>query len=242
MKSVKATDMLLTQMNTKDKDIKTKPFIKTLHTTLACLVATSAFALDDRLENPQPENEPDPKTPDKPQVVELPDLVPMGLDLTYISENSFRFYRAKITVANFGKADAGEFFCHVGYQVITTTDPVKYPVGSKQYGGMYLKFDGLKVMEIADWGGNPYAGFDVALPVEVTGAELFLVVDHHYDWNSADQDWSNDAGFELTGDIKESNENNNVLGGVYRYCYEYQDPSKTVSVPKNITLKPKTRG
>lgn len=238
MKSVKATDMLLTQMNTQDKDIKTKPFIKTLHTTLACLVATSAFALDDRLDNPQPQDEPEPKTPGNTETPR-PDLVPLGLNLTPDSENAeWRIYSAVGTVANFGKADAKPFLAHVGFRVLSTNDPVKWPVGKTMYTGGMSFDEGLKVMEIQD---KKTGWFSLAIPKAVTSAEVCFIVDHLVDSPTFDDNWDNDTGMDLIGDIVELNENNNILGGKTVLYVEYQEPDKTVSFPKGITVKP-TRG
>jgi hypothetical protein len=236
MKSVKATDVLLTQMNTKEKDIITKPFIKTLHTTLACLVATSAFALDDRLDSPMPQDEPDPKTPGKTETPR-PDLVPLGLNLTPDNENAeWRNYTGIATVANFGTADAKAFLCHVGFRVLSTNDPVKWPVGKTMYTGGMSFADGLQVMDIQD---QPTGWFGLSVPKAVTGAEICLVVDHLVDSPTFDDNWDNDTGMDLIGDIVELDENNNILGGKKVYYVEYQEPKIEVSVPKGITLKPR---
>src|SRR5436190_15497136 len=60
-------------MNTQDIN-KPRILTKTLHATLACMVASGALALDDRLDNRKPDTEPDPKTQDNPEVMERPDL------------------------------------------------------------------------------------------------------------------------------------------------------------------------
>ena len=238
MKSVKATVTLFTYMNT--KDITTKPFIKTLSTTLACLVASSAFALDDRFDNPKPEDEPEPKPQETPDIVELPDLVPLHFDLIMDQDSQyFHHYKVKATVANYGKADAGEFYCHFGMRVLETKDPVKYPVGFTDYIGLITYDDGLKVMEMAEPTGN---WMGIYIPKEVTKVAIYLVVDRNWNYLGGDfGNWDDDAGKELEGSVKELKESNNVLGPEFRYYYEYQYPETTVEVPKGILVKPKGR-
>lgn len=224
----------------KTKDLSGKLIAKTLHTTLACMVASTAFALDDRLEEPKPDNQPDPETPGKP-ATPRPDLVPMGIEASFDHlDDHHRIYSATVTVANYGKADSDEFMCLIGYKVLATTDAGKYPVGSTHYSG-FVPFDGgLKVMDMAD-SSRKWA---FHIPKAVSGAQIFMVVDRFWNWfDPADiGTWEDDAGKDLVGNIVESSETNNVLGGKTIYYYEYNPPDTEVSLPKDgITVKPKGR-
>jgi hypothetical protein len=228
-------------MNTKDKDLTTKSLTKTLCTTLACLVASGALALDDRNGEPTPDNEPDPDTTQKPDVVKLPDMVPMGITHTFNhvdTTTKARIYDANVTVANFGTADSGDFMVLIGYKVTGTYDAVKYPLGSTHYSG-WVQFNNLKPLDIVDVSHK----WAFHIPVAVHGAEIFIVVDRF--WNLFDPadigTWEDDFGKDLMGNVAELKESNNVLGGDFSYYYEYQEPDTTVSVPKGMTLKPKGR-
>jgi hypothetical protein len=237
MHRMKATDSFH-DMKTKIKNIQMSSFIKTVHTTLACLVASSAFALDDRFDEPQPQDEPEPKDP-KFEVVERPDLVPMGIEHMFNhvdTTTKHRIYDAKVTVANLGNADSDDFVCLIGYRVTGTYDSVKYPLGSTHYSG-FVNFGDMKSMAVIDESKN----WAFSIPVDVHGAEIFLIVDRYWNWfDPADiGTWEDDAGKDLVGNIVELKENNNVLGGKYAYYYEYQEPDNRVSVPTGILIKPK---
>jgi hypothetical protein len=237
MHFVKATDSLH-DMKSNAKDMKKQPRIKTLQTTLACLVASSAFALDDRLDEPQPQDEPEPKDP-KFDIVERPDLVPIGIEHMFNhvdTTTNHRIYDAKVTVANLGNADSDDFICLIGYRVTGTYDSAKYPLGSTHYSG-FVNFGSIKMADMVDQSKN----WAFSIPVDVHGAEIFLIVDRYWNWfDPADiGTWEDDAGKDLVGNIVELKEDNNLLGGKYSYYYEYQEPDNRVSFPKGITVKPK---
>ena len=90
-----------------------------IHPILALGLTMSALALDDRLDEPNPQEEPKPKPP------HMPDLVPLSLKLKQDYSNAGgHMYSATISVANFGTADCYQYFvCHFGYRVLATNDP-----------------------------------------------------------------------------------------------------------------------
>lgn len=253
MKSLKATDMPFTQMNTKDKAIKNKPMIRTLSTTLACLVASSAFALDDRMDDPKPQPEPqEPGHVDK----KLPDLMPLGLKLVHDPEvddwdpvmfeyaHSFRRFMGTMVVANFGNADSihldGKLIdstqCHVGIKVLASTDPVRYPVGHTEYvgGGFIIELKPLDIAEV-----EVYAIF----PKTVTAVEFFAIVDRRADHPKgldSKGTWEDDFGLDYIGDIDESNEANNVLEcNVVHFAEELQQPVELPVQKSPLTVRKK---
>ncbi|MEZ0275747.1 MAG: hypothetical protein ACAH88_12645, partial [Roseimicrobium sp.] len=109
----------------------------------------SAFALDDRFDEPMPQEEPKPK----PELPHKPDLVPLSLVLKpdYSNANG-HMYSATISVANYGTADCYQYFvCHFGYRVLATNDPAKYPVGYSSHDSDYISYPyGLQVMEVVE--------------------------------------------------------------------------------------------
>ena len=224
-------------MKSQNKDMKKNPVIKSICTTLACMVTSSVFALDDRFEEPHPQEDPQPKE------VKRPDLVPIGIKLNFdhIAYGN-RYYGASVTVANFGTADAeflpNLFHCRIGYKVLASTDPVNCPVGSLHYGNQGpIYFNSLKVMEIADFGAYYFGTPDFAMPVIVTAAEIFLVVDHLWSHWSPDQNWENDTGAGLVGDVTELDEKNNVLRCTILRFADLLDPTPTEPVESKPILK-----
>jgi hypothetical protein len=138
-----------------------------------------------------------------------PDLVPLGFTATRKQEYDsqwHRAYSAKVTVANWGTAKSDHFACVFGFKVLATEDPEKYPVGTKGFCGFVSFMEGLEVTEIAD----ETSTVSFSIPKSVTKIEIYLLVDR-YMWG-VDDDWENDAGAELKGNIMESNELNNVWG------------------------------
>ena len=208
-----------------------------IHPAIVLGLALNAFALDDRFDEPKPQENPKPK----PQV-DRADLVPIGvkLDFDHIAYG-YRYYGATVTVGNFGKADAvpinGMFHCRINYKVLASTDPVNFPVGSKHSGGQCpIYFKGMGVMEIGDVGPYIFGTPDFALPVAVTSAEIFLVVDRwHY--LSKDEDWENDSGIDYTGAVAESDEDNNVMLLTVMHFAELLDAPTTEPVVVRPDLK-----
>jgi hypothetical protein len=176
----------------------------TIHAALALGLTVSAFAGGN---GPDITTAPVGRSPD----IKLPrpDLVPLGFSATRKQEYDsqwHRAYSAKVTVANWGTAKSDHFACIFGFKVLATDDPVKYPVGSKGLCGFVTFTEGLEVTEIAD----ETSTVSFSIPKSVTKIEIYLLVDR-YLWGT-DDDWENDAGAELTGNIIESNELNNVWG------------------------------
>jgi hypothetical protein len=241
-------------MQTNNIMTTTKPFIKSLCTTLACVVTSSALALDDRFEEPPPQEDPKPQGSE----IKRPDLVPLGVDLAYDSsyddwdpvlfEHVFqhRHYLAKVSLINLGNADAvhleqGKYGplidsinCYVGYKVLASTDPVNYPVGYSVYKGLG-SFVELKVLETTE------VDTFISIPKVVTAAEIFVVVDRPLDpswYNGGDYTgtWEDDFGADYIGDVVEHDESNNVLGGLKLYFEEY-NPTQPITPP--VVLNPK---
>jgi hypothetical protein len=137
-----------------------------------------------------------------------------------------RYWGASVSVANFGTADIPNWFhCTIGFKVLGSTDPVNYPVGSFHHGNQVpIYFNTLKVLEIAD---SPFYQFglmdpDFGMPTCVTAAEIYLVLDHLWQYGqSLDENWENDTGYELIGDVTESDEMNNALKCTELYFPEY---------------------
>ncbi|QIF01165.1 hypothetical protein [Roseimicrobium sp. ORNL1] len=207
-----------------------------LHPILALGLTMSAFALDDRFDEPHPQDDPKPK----PEV-DRPDLVPLGISFTFDhaddGKDAWRYWAAKVTLANFGPADAGSFNAHIGFKVLSTTDPVKWPVGSCHYGNqgpIYLQ--SLKMFEIVDVPSYQWGSPDFAMPKAVTSAEIFLVVDR-WRYLNPDYDWENDYGADYTGAVMEGNEDNNVISCAVMHFAELLDPTTTEPVVVKPTLK-----
>ncbi len=224
-------------MNTKLNEFITHPALsRTVCSAVACLVATSMFASDTRLFRPRAEEDPPPKAPTTPQP-KLPDLVPMGINAMFSHlDNGHRIYSATVSVANFGQADSADFMCLVGYKVVDTTDPAKYPVGSSHYTGCLSFSSGVKVMDIADCSGN----WAFSIPEAISVAEIYIVVDRFWNWfDPADAGtWEDDAGKDVVGNIAEMDETNNIAGGKFIYYVQYVEPTTTVEVPKGVVIKP----
>ena len=176
-----------------------------IHPVLALGLTLASFAGDNgpviKTQTGPVESRPDLK-------IARPDLVPIGFTATrkeqYDSE-WHRAYGATVTVANFGTEDADHFACIFGFKVLATNDPVKYPVGSTGFCGFLSFTKGLDVMEIGDE--SSYVSFSI--PKSVSKIEIYLLVDR-YMWG-VDDDWNNDAGAELVGNVAELNEQNNIL-------------------------------
>jgi hypothetical protein len=206
-----------------------------IHPILALGLTLSAFALDDRSEEPKPQEEPKPKPAHKP------DLVPLSLVLKHDYSNANGHgYSATISVANFGTADCYQYFvCHFGYKVLATNDPAKYPVGYSTHDSDYISYPyGLQALEVVEQSEN--ACFHI--PAAVTAAEVFLIVDRPFDYNSPDPiTWVDDIGKDYIGDVEELDEDNNVYQAKPLYFSEY-NPQKPVEPPVVQRVPLKLRG
>ncbi|MEZ0273473.1 MAG: hypothetical protein ACAH88_01100, partial [Roseimicrobium sp.] len=119
------------------------------------------------------------------------------------------------------------FVCHFGYRVLATNDPAKYPVGYSSHDSDYISYPyGLQVMEVVEQSEN--ACFHI--PAAVTAAEVFLIVDRPFDYNSPDPTWVDDIGKDYIGDVEELDEDNNVLQIQTIYFPEY-NPQAPVEPP-----------
>ncbi|QIF01166.1 hypothetical protein [Roseimicrobium sp. ORNL1] len=176
-----------------------------IHPAMALGLTMSAFAGGN---GPVITTGPIERSPDI-KLLPRPDLVPLGFTSTRKEQYDtqwHRAYSATVTVANFGTAKSEHFACIFGFKVLATNDPVKYPVGSKGLCGFVTFTEGLDVTEIRDESST----VSFSIPKSVSKIEIYLLVDR-YLWGT-DDDWENDSGAELTCNIAESNELNNVWG------------------------------
>ncbi|MEZ0273472.1 MAG: hypothetical protein ACAH88_01095 [Roseimicrobium sp.] len=177
-----------------------------IHPALALGLTLSAFAGDNgpviKTQTGSVESRPD-------LMIARPDLVPLGF--TSVRKEQYdsqwhRAYSATVTVGNFGLAKSDDFACIFGFKVLATNDPVKYPVGSRGLCGWVIFPEGLDVTEVADESST----VSFSIPKSVSKIEIYLLVDRVL-WG-IDDDWTNDSGAELTCNIAESNELNNIWG------------------------------
>jgi|GEM_PF-5104572 len=142
----------------------------------------------------------------RPQIW-LPDLMPVGFTSTYKGTSQyFREYSATVSVANLGNKDAESFACLFGMRVLGTSNAEKYPVGSSSYVGWITFQEGVDRDDMVE----KTASLGFVIPKEVTHCEIVVVTDRFLDSLANPGNWEDDAGEELTGNIQESNELNNI--------------------------------
>lgn len=146
------------------------------------------------------------QSPGWPDVQPVPraDLVPYTFTPTFIANHTYnREYDFSLVIENRGVKPADDVIALIGIKVLSTTDPVNYPVGKKFYAG---------------WGQmtEPCVGYNISfldngsffIPLGITRCEVYVVLDRPIE--SFDDHWENDTGAALRGDILEYDDLNNV--------------------------------